>query len=234
MTMRLSLRHRILLTVLPHLVLIAVVGVAGVVLLGRLGGRADAILRENYYSVIYMVDLNEALEWIVRSLQFALAGPPDAKDQYDANWQRFRDNLEWELNNITLPGERELADRLAELADAYRAAGDRFYEQTPPDRRRAAYFGTPNGLFQQFEQIKKVSGQIRLLNQENMKEAASDARATAAASRVWLAVGLVVATLLAGLMVWHTARSLLRPIREVTRAAQSIGAGNLDRVVPVP
>src|SRR5262249_35662007 len=96
------------------------------------------------------------------------------------------------------------------------------------------YFGTPNGLFQQFEQIKKVSGQIRLMNQENMKEAARDARATAAASRVWLAAGLVVATLLAGLMVWHTARSLLRPIQEVTRAAQPMGAGTLAGVVPPP
>src|SRR5262245_52060019 len=132
MTMRLSLRHRILLTVLPPLVLIAVVGAAGVVLLGRLGGRADAILRANYATGVFMFGFNEALERIDSSFQFALAGNPDAREQYDANWQRFRENLERERNNITLPGEQELADRLAELADAYRTAGDRFYEQTPP------------------------------------------------------------------------------------------------------
>src|SRR5262245_35055319 len=72
--MRLSLRSRILLTLVPLLVLLAVLGGAGVVLLYRLGGSIDLILRENYDSVVAMERLNEATERIDSSFQFALAG----------------------------------------------------------------------------------------------------------------------------------------------------------------
>ena len=42
------------LTLLPLLALMAVLGGVGVVLLLRLGGNIDAILRENFDSVVYM------------------------------------------------------------------------------------------------------------------------------------------------------------------------------------
>ena len=48
-----SLRHRIILTLLPLFVLMAAVGCYGALLLHRVGGRIDQILRENYASVIY-------------------------------------------------------------------------------------------------------------------------------------------------------------------------------------
>jgi hypothetical protein len=72
----LTLRQRILLTLLPLLVLLAVLGGAGVVLLHRLGGRIDEILRENYDSVRYMQRLDKAVERIDSSFQFAIAGRP--------------------------------------------------------------------------------------------------------------------------------------------------------------
>ncbi len=72
--MQLTLRSRILLTLVPLFVLLAVLGGTGVVLLYRLGGSIDLILRENYASVIAMQRLNEHLERIDSSFQFALAG----------------------------------------------------------------------------------------------------------------------------------------------------------------
>ena len=60
--MTLSLRSRIVLTLLPLLAVLVILGGAGVALLHRLGGRIDAILRENYDSVIAMERLTEALE----------------------------------------------------------------------------------------------------------------------------------------------------------------------------
>src|SRR5262245_10027791 len=61
---KLSLRWRILLTLVPMLLLVLVLGSVGAVLLHRLGNSIDAILRENYRSVIYMERLNEAVERI--------------------------------------------------------------------------------------------------------------------------------------------------------------------------
>src|SRR5437764_13978887 len=111
--MRLTLRWRIFLTLVPLLALLVVLGGAATVLLYRLGGSIDLILRENYASVIAMERLNESLERIDSSFQFALAGEQDkARAQYDQNWPAYRDSLEKEQGNITLPGERALVERL--------------------------------------------------------------------------------------------------------------------------
>src|SRR5262249_36948736 len=99
--MTLSLRYRIVLTLLPLLALLALLGAAGAVLLYRLGGRIDLILRENYDSVIAMERLNEALERIDSSFQFALAGQEhQAREQYAKNQKPYDDALELERQNI--------------------------------------------------------------------------------------------------------------------------------------
>src|SRR5213592_4641286 len=99
-TMKLTLRARIFLTLLPLLALLAVLGGAGVVLLYRLGGSIDLILKENYASVIAMERLNEALERIDSSYQFALAGEEGkARQQSARNWKLYRDALQFEQSN---------------------------------------------------------------------------------------------------------------------------------------
>src|ERR1022692_4293487 len=132
--MSLTLRTRFLLTLLPHVALLAVLGITGVVLLHRLGNRIDAILRDNYDSVIYMERLKEALERIDSSYTFALAGQENkARDQYKEQWEPFEQNLVAEQGNITVPGEKELVDRLTVLAERYRKRGDAFYARAADD-----------------------------------------------------------------------------------------------------
>src|SRR5215471_17173491 len=98
--MKITLRHRIILTLVPLFVLLTILGGAGVVLLYQLGGRIDEILRENYDSVIYMKDLNEAVERIDSSFTFTLAGQKKkGRSQYDRNWIQYRTNLKREQGN---------------------------------------------------------------------------------------------------------------------------------------
>lgn len=228
--MKFSLRWRILTTLLPLLLLLAVVGSAGAVLLHQLGGRIDAILRENYRSVIYMERLNEASERIDSSFQFALAGREEqARQQYAANWEVFRDNLQKEKDNITLTGEAELVAQLSTLAEQYREQGDAFYARA--NRRPDDFFG-PGGLLERFQAIKEVTGQILRINQLNMEEASRDARETANASLAWFAIGLMLAVLFAGWLAWRTTCALLAPIHAVTQSALRISAGDLDQIVP--
>jgi len=227
--MTLGLRQRIFLTLLPPLVLLAVIGIAGVVLLFRLGNRIDAILRENYDSVIAMERLNEALERIDSSFQFALAGRQEqARKQYAKNWPAYLDALHVEENNITLPGEGELVADLTELTEKYRQLGDQFYQKGGTNQD---YFG-PAGLLDTFTGIKDTTQRILRLNQENMEEANMQAKQTAGESLAWLSVGLALAVIAAGFMAWHTVRTILRPLQAVTQAALGISAGNLDQVVP--
>src|SRR5271166_2654873 len=132
--MRLSLRARIVFTLVPLLAILTVLGCAGAFLLYRLGGSIDLILRENYESVIAMERLNEALERIDSSFQFALTGKDKekmAEEQYKANWKSYREAQDKEEHNITLPGEGELVKELDDLTKQYRQKGDAFYDLPP-------------------------------------------------------------------------------------------------------
>jgi len=236
--MTLSLRTRLLLTVAPLVALIAAVGGAGVWLLHNLGQRSDEILRENYVSVRAMDRLNEAVERIDSSFQFALAGrEEDARAAYVANWPVVREQLTVERGNVTIfPDEQVLVAELERLAEAYRTSGDEFFDRPSGDEgRRDDYFGRAEkaGLLHNFREVKRVAAAVHDLNEREMRRASTDAQATARRSVVGFAIGLVVAVTLAGLSVWWLVRTLLGPIRTVTAAATAIGAGDLQQLVPV-
>jgi PAS domain S-box-containing protein len=235
--MALTLRFRIFLTLLPLLVLLAAIGTAGVVLLYRLGGSIDLILRENYASVIAMERLNEALERIDSSFQFAIAGEEEkARDQYARSWPAYRDALDTEQNNITLPGEAALVEELTRLTDDYQRLGEAFYAPAlGAASHRDLYFRktAPAGLLHIFEEIKRVSGEILRINQQNMQDASEESRELANRSLAGFAIGLAVCVVLAVALAYRTLRTILQPIQAVTQSALAIGAGNLDQVVPV-
>jgi two-component system, NtrC family, sensor histidine kinase KinB len=232
--MRLSLRVRIHLALLPLLGLMALLGGTAVVLLHQLGERVGAIMRENYDSVRYMERLKEALERIDSSFAFALAGQEKkAVDQFHKEWPTFENNLQLEQQNITVPGEQELADQLSTLTLRYRKLGDAFYRRQPHDpARKNDYFG-PGGLLAVFKEIKDTADGIHRLNQNNMEQASQDAQAVVRDSILGLIAGLVLVAILGGFFAWRAVETTLQPIRAVIRSAQGIRAGNLDQVVPV-
>jgi signal transduction histidine kinase/HAMP domain-containing protein len=232
-----TFRQRLLWTLAPSLLLAILAGV-GVALLQSVSRRIPTIMRENYDSVVAMMDLDEALERIDSSFQLIMLGLRDeARAQYARYWTQYRKALRKEEENITLPGEQELVDRLIELTRRYRRAGNTFFTRGRPlEARRLDYLkGRPNqkALLRQFTQIKDVSRDIRLLNQRNMEEASQDAQRTALASLYGFAAGLGAVALLGGLLAWRTIRATLRPILDLTRSAQAIASGNLNQIVPV-
>jgi signal transduction histidine kinase len=234
--MTLSLRYRILLTLLPLLALLAVLGGTSMVLLQHLGGQIKLILHENYESVVAMEDLKEALERIDSSFQFALAHrEEEAKDQFDRNWPLYDAALDREEHNVTIhPKEDELVARLTALTKQYRSQGKQFY--TPGRGAKARdndYFEETNGLRTTFYAIKNTADEILVLNQDNMVRAGQNAEGTTRASQIGFGVGLAAAALVALGLAWHTTGAILRPIRAVTRSAGAVAGGSLDQVVPV-
>ena len=112
-----TFRRRVIVAMVPLFALLVALGGTGTILIYHLGNRIDEILRENYDSVVYMRDLNEALERIDSSFQFALAGrEKESHEQYKANWRLYDAALSKEQHNITLPGEGELADKLTTVS----------------------------------------------------------------------------------------------------------------------
>lgn len=234
-----TLRTRILLSLAPLAVFLVGLGAAGFVLLDRMGGRIDAILKENYASVQAMFRLNEALERIDSSFQFALADRETvAAKQFEDNWKAFDQQFEVEAKNVTIhPAEDELVARLRDLRADYRERGRRFYALPAGSAERtAAYFGKPGdaGLLGRFDDLKTVANAILRINQENMEQVRDDAREKAHSAVVAFAASLAAVALLVVGLGWYLLRTILGPIRAVTEAAHAIGgSGQLDRAVPV-
>ena len=213
-----TFRRRIIVAMVPLFALLVALGGTGTVLIYHLGNRIDEILRENYDSVIYMRDLNEALERIDSSFQFALAGrEKESYKQHEDNWKLYDAALSKEQHNITLPQEGELADNLATLSIQYRHQGEEFFKSAGQQRNKL-YFGEQNspGLYSNFREIKAVSSEILRINQDNMEEANRQARRLAHSSLIWYSGGLATGIALAVFLIGGTIRTILYPIRAVT------------------
>jgi signal transduction histidine kinase len=122
---------------------------------------------------------------------------------------------------------------LQQLSGEYRSLGDDFFSKSSGMvELRQEYFRQPGGLLSFFNAIKRISGDILRLNQDNMEHASQEARRIAVHSLGWFIAGLAVAIVIAGFSTWYMTRTILQPMRAMTVAAQGISEGNLDQVVP--
>jgi len=225
------MRKRILLGLLPLLVLLVAVGCYAIALFFRFGGSIDTILHENYDSVVASQNMKESAERMDSALCFTLAGERDrALKMYNENLPIFERNLDAELNNITLPGEQELAFKVRDLHKQYVRKVDAFLAIPDLDQRRAMYFGQMLPLF---TDIKNTAQAILELNQSNMILADHEARALAATSIRYMVIAMVVGLACALGFAQLLLRSILAPIQTLTAFARELGDGNLDQVVPV-
>ncbi len=191
------------------------------------------ILKENYRSVLAAEGMKEGLERMDSSLLFAIGGEEQqARDQFAEYRPVFERNLKIEQNNITLPGEREMADTLAALFARYLELTSRFFAIPPTEKaeRTRLYF---TQLLPTFKDIKREADAVLLLNQKNMEDEDARARAAANASIRLMVVVLLGAAVVAAAISLVLSRSILEPIRAVTQAARGVTGGNLDQVVPV-
>jgi two-component system, NtrC family, sensor histidine kinase KinB len=231
-----SLRQRILLALIPLVLLPAILGAVGMVLLYHLGYRSDAILRENYDSVraMYQLDLN--LDRIDTSFRLALLNQEkQAHEGYTENWKEFDTHFHTEQNNITiLPEEQVLVNELEGLKKQYRELGDQFYQMDLRDPRREQLYHEeePVGLHLLFDKIRMVARAIRLLNQDHMEHANRQAQETARVSVLRLGIGLLAGAVFAGLAALGLMRSLVPPIEALTRAARAASEGRLGTDLP--
>ena len=225
------MRKRILIGLLPLLVLLVAIGCYAMALFFRLGGAIDTILRENYVSVVACQNMKESAERMDSALSFTLAGQWDlSRKMYDENLPVFERNLDVEMHNITVPGEGELAHRVAELHKEYTGKVKTFTATTDVEQRRVMYFGQMLPLF---TEIKDTAQKILELNQANMQKADHDARVLSRTSVWYMVVALVLGLVGALYFVHLLLKSILTPIHSLIGFSRELGDGNLDQVVPV-
>jgi len=225
------MRRRIFLGLLPLLILLVVVGGYGIALFSHLGGAVDVILRENYRSIVAAQNMKESAERMDSALLFILAGEQErGRKMYGENVPIFEQNLKAELNNITIPGEGELAQKIKRLHQQYNERAKTFFATPELEQRRSIYF---NEMLPTFTEVKNSAQKILELNQDNMIQADRHARELSARSTRYMIMAIAIGFLIALFFASRLQRSILSPIKSLTSSAQELGEGNLDQVVPV-
>jgi NtrC-family two-component system sensor histidine kinase KinB len=203
----------------------------------RLSTVVGDTLRDSQATIDLTTALAGALEREDDALLLALSGKAAAaREQRDAERQRG-DELYRRLGAVLGDGEeRDLAGQLRRELDAYRRAGSDLIAAV---REGAAPAEPPAALQHYHEQVNPLLRQavatcarIREVNFRQMQQAGTRARDEAGKATGVVAGVCLAAVLLASLVAAWLARSVLRPVRELTASVEALRRGDFDRRVP--
>ena len=224
--MTLSLRGKLLLCQVPLLTALLALAVLALSTIATLGESAQNILSDNYRSVLAAQRMKEAIERMDSGALFLIAGQRElGMEQMKQNQQRFESELHIEEDNITEPGEAEVAKKLRARWELYLHRCNSYVKTEDRAALSAAYF---QSLAPAFLAVKETADEVLGLNQDAMVHKSEWARrtaqrliySTATAALLAMALGVLASTIL-------TAR-LLQPLARLGQAARRIGAGDLD------
>ena len=224
--MTLSLSGKLLLCQVPLLTALLALAVLALSTIATLGESAQNILSDNYRSVLAAQRMKDAIERMDSGALFLIAGQRElGMEQMKQNQQRFEIELHIEEDNITEPGEAEVAKQLRARWELYLHRCNSYVKTEDRAALSAAYF---QSLAPAFLAVKETADEVLGLNQDAMVHKSEWARrtaqrliySTATAALLAMALGVLASTIL-------TAR-LLQPLARLGQAARRIGAGDLD------
>jgi signal transduction histidine kinase len=220
-----KLRTKLLLAQLPLVVALGITIVVGSAVTRALGRGSEAILKDNYRSVLAAERMKEAAERIDSGVVFAVIGRvARGLEQIDANIPKFEAELRAQEGNITEVGEREATARLRAAWTEYRVAVDAVRKTPEASGLDERYFTT---LLRDFLAVKDAADAILALNQDAMIQKSDRAQRTA---ERWNT--LLVLVSFAGLLLGLIASSIMtsrviRPLGVLGQTARRLGEGDV-------
>jgi NtrC-family two-component system sensor histidine kinase KinB len=222
-----NLRGKLLLAQAPLGVALVGVGVLASMTVASLGRSADAILKDNYRSVLAIQRMQEAIERIQDGATLPLVGPvPETATTRTAVLrQQFENELRVEENNITEPGELEAARRLRQQWTEYLTHFDQLQRLHDPAAARSLFF---DQLSPAFEAVKQAAETILAMNQDAMVQKSERARRAAERMNTLMLLGSLAALLIGGVASALLTSRLLQPLAVLTRTVNRIGEGDFE------
>jgi len=226
-----KVRTRLLLAGAPLAVALVVVGLFAVRSISFLELSAQAILAQNYRSVLAAQRMKETLERIDDDAYFAVTGHPErGTARIPAERQAFESELRVEEGNITEPGEGELVKTLRQRWSDYLGSLDQCLGMPPGVSAESCYF---NELRPRFDALKSGADGVLAVNQDAM--ALKGERARREAERIGAAMIVAVLSALAiGLALSSVlATRTIRPLAALGQAVEQFGCGDFAVRAPV-
>ena len=232
-----KLKSKILLGYSLSLALVILVAGWGITNLRRLGKASEAILKENYRSILAAENALDALEQQDSAILLFLLENSDPLNGETSlrDSQQFRQNqiefLKWlgrADGNITIAGESEVIARIEELYQDYLEVFSSLQQQGDPTTEN--YYET---ILPIFEQIRDQCIELRIVNQEAMEAASANAQQVSQQAIWSMAIaGTAAAAVGLGFSLWLT-RRIVRPLTEMTTATEKIASGEYDIALQV-
>jgi two-component system, NtrC family, sensor histidine kinase KinB len=223
-----SLRSKLWLGVGGLLAILAIVTALSIVALNRYSHELDRVFKENYNSAVYCDAMKRSLDHLNTRALRELWGQPADEFNSSKEFQAFDANLHWQIGNITLPGEAELTNRLADLWNKYHRDYESF--ESTPATRGEQYHST---LLPDYDQLKQVAQQIADINMANMISVDGQVKHIFSTVRDVLLGLLITGLVLAVAFVGGVGASVISSIGLLTRSARELERGNLDHVVRI-
>lgn len=221
-----SVRAKLLLAILPLVLAIVAIGGVTVVTAVRLGDNPEAILRQNYQSVLAAQRMREALEQLDAAASLAIAGRTELLQAEAAYRQRFADALLLQEASVFEHAERPPTDRLRAEWPAYERSFSAFVRLAPDLQAAARVYAEQ--LSPRFEQLKGVLDDLMTVNQRAMFDKSTRARETAQRTIRDVIVAAVAALAIALPISLVLVRGVVRRLERVTHAAERLGGGDFD------
>ena len=224
-----KLKNKILLGYGLSLALIIAVGSWGITNLRRLGKASEAILKENYNSILAAENTIEALERQDSAiLLFLLENRDRGSQQFQNNQIEFLKWLGRAEGNITISGEAEIINSIEDAYQDYLRAFSTLQQQNNPTTEE--YYET---IVPIFEQIYDRSTRLRNVNQSAMEAASANAQQISSQAIWSMAIaGATAAGIGLGFSLLLT-RRIVRPLTEMTTATEKIASGDYDIALQV-
>ena len=219
-----KLRNKILLGYSLPLVLVVLVGAWGITNLRRLGKASEAILEENYNSILAAEKTIDAIERQDSAiLLFLLENRDRGIEQFRQNQIEFLKWLGRAEGNITIPGEAQIVANIEESYQNYLKAFSELQQQANPTTEN--YYETVVPIF---EQIRDRSDRLRNINQSAMEAASANAQQVSNQAIWSMAIaGATAAGIGLGFSLLLT-RRIVRPLADMTTATEKIASGEYD------
>ncbi len=220
-----KLKSKILLGYGFVLGLMVLVGCWGTFNLRRLGKASNAILQENYRSILAAENIIDALERQDSAvLLFILNDKDQAEKQFLQGEIQFLQWLARAKDNITISEEKDILNALESNYNSYLKSVD------SPNINIDKYY---NNIFPLFMEIRNLSIQLREVNQETMVSASNSAQRVSQQAIWSMAIALGSAASLGLIFSLLLANRITQPLTKTISATEKIAEGNYNIAVEV-
>lgn len=203
----------------------------------RFSGELNAMIVQNYRSVLASSNMVAALERQDSWALLLLSGDQASQPLYEQSRADFLGWLARAEDNVTLPGEGELIDRIREGYLSYTQALSALFAETAAAPLSIEAGATARAyrvrVLPAFETARAECQELLRINDAAMRTV--QGRTTAATVRAaWTIGGVALSTLIAAIILGFTVSDLIaRPVRQLADSVRRIGEGRLDEPIAV-